>query len=110
MRHYNYWLDKENFKGNLRFVSKKETNYGYIVKLMTNYITLFTKYIYINSDGSAKIVTKTERNYCPKYQTTVYHGIDGREIVIDNSTRKELIEYKKQRNENNNSNINPNTN
>ena len=100
-QNYKYWLDKNNFNGRLKFVSAKETNYGYIVKLMTNYITLYTKKIYVNSDNSAKIVTLVDQNYRAKYQTTCYYDLQGFEIIAniegtDHSiTMAERKEYKR---------------
>lgn len=85
MAHYTTFLDKENFNNashNLRVTKVKETNYGFIVHLFTNYICLYYKYITVGKNGTAKILTKVDRNYQAKYQTTVYHDCEGKEITL----------------------------
>jgi hypothetical protein len=96
-KNWKFWINKDNFKGNLKFVKCTKTNYGYKVNLMTNYITLYTKYIYVNEDNSAKIVTKVDQNYRAKYQYTLYHDLKGNRIDCENNTRKELKIYKELR-------------
>ena len=91
------FLNNKAFTGNLKFISCKPTNYGFIAKFMTSYITLYTKKIYTKdySLKFAKIVTITEQNYRAKYQTTVYydstgHLINCEPLQDDKRTRAEL--------------------
>lgn len=94
-KNYRFWLNKSNFKGRLKFVKSKKTNYGFIVNLFTNYITLYTKKIYLYKNGFVKIVTIVDQNYRAKYQYTTYYNKIGNEIIVsDNSTRKELSIFK----------------
>ena len=95
-KNYKYFLDENNFKdGRIRMTSKKKTSYGYIVKLFTNYVSIYTKKIYVYPDGKAKCVTIVDQNYHPKYQHTTYFTKEGNEIISDtNSTREELNYWK----------------
>ena len=85
MLHYTALLDKENFNktaNNLKVTKVKETKYGFIVHLFSNYICLYYKYITVGKNGTSKIVTKVDRNYQAKYQTTVYQDCEGKEITL----------------------------
>lgn len=83
MNTYIQYLDQESFNNsttNLKVTKVKETNYGYIVHLFTNYICLYYKYITEGKNNTAKIVTKVDRNYQAKYQFTKYEQ-NGKEIA-----------------------------
>ena len=84
MNTYIQFLDKETFNStttNLKVTKVKKTNYGFIVHLFTNYICLTYKYITEGKNGTAKIVTKVDRNYQAKYQITTYEQ-NGKEITL----------------------------
>ena len=84
MNTYIKFLDKETFNNtsnHLKVTKVKQTEYGYIVHLFTNYVCLYYKYITVGKNGSAKIVTKVDRNYQAKYQTTTYENAEGKEIT-----------------------------
>jgi len=90
MNSFRQFLDKETFNNsstNLKVTKVKQTDKGYIIHLFTNYICLYYKYITVNKNGSAKILTKVNRNYQAPYQFTIYEDKDGKEIT--------LKEYKK---------------
>ena len=90
MNSFRQFLDKETFNNsstNLKVTKVKQTDKGYIIHLFTNYICLYYKYIIVNKNGSAKILTKVNRNYQAPYQFTIYEDKDGKEIT--------LKEYKK---------------
>jgi hypothetical protein len=90
MTSYTKFLDKETFNNNstnLKVTKVKQTDKGYTIHLFTNYICLYYKYVTVNKNGSAKILTKVNRNYQAPYQFTIYEDKDGKEIT--------LKEYKK---------------
>lgn len=75
MNTYTQFLDKDTFNStatNLKVTKVKPTNYGFIVHLFSNYVCLYYKYITVGKNGTAKIVTKVDRNYQAKYQVTTY--------------------------------------
>ena len=86
---YKTFLDKDKFNkfsdfkpNNLRVTKVKKTNYGFIIHLFTNYICLYYKYVYLAKNGSAKIVTKVDKNYHAKYQVTTYENKQGLQITL----------------------------
>lgn len=84
MNTYIQFLDKETFNStttNLKVTKVKKTNYGFIVHLFTNYVCLTYKYITEGKNGTAKIVTKVDRNYQSKYQHTTYE-CNGKKITV----------------------------
>jgi hypothetical protein len=84
MNTYIKFLDKDTFNSsstNLKVTKVKKTNYGFIVHLFTNYVCLYYKYITVGKNGTAKIVTKVDRNYQAKYQTTTYEQ-NGKQITV----------------------------
>lgn len=84
MNSYTQFLDKETFNStttNLKVTKVKKTNYGFIVHLFSNYVCLYYKYITVGKNGSAKIVTKVDKNYHVKYQYTSYEQ-NGKEITL----------------------------
>lgn len=84
MNTYIQFLDKESFNStttNLKVTKVKKTNYGFIIHLFTNYICLTYKYITVGKNGTAKIVTKVDRNYQPKRQYTTYEH-NGKNITL----------------------------
>jgi hypothetical protein len=85
MEGYKQFLNKENFNAtttNLKVTKVKKTNKGFIIHLFTNYICLYYKYITIGKNGSAKVVTKVDKNYHAKYQFTIYENSEGKEISL----------------------------
>lgn len=85
MKGYKQFLDKEAFNSdttNLKVTKVKETNNGFIIHLFTNYVCLYYKYITIGKNGTAKILTKVDRNYHAKYQFTMYENEQGEEITL----------------------------
>lgn len=85
MNTYTKFLDKETFNStatNLKVTKVKQTNYGFIVHLFSNYVCLYYKYITVGKNGTAKIVTKVDRNYQAKYQFTTYENAEGKEITV----------------------------
>lgn len=85
MKGYKQFLDKEAFNSdttNLKVTKVKETNYGFIVHLFSNYVCLYYKYITVGKNGTAKIVTKVDKNYHAKYQYTMYENEQGEEITL----------------------------
>ncbi len=94
-KNYKFFLDETNFNGRLKVTSVKETKYGFIVKLFTNFVSLYTKKFYVYPNGKVKCVTIVEQNYHPKYQHTTYFDTNGQEIISDtNSTREEMLYWK----------------
>jgi len=84
MTSYKQFLNKDTFNadgGNLRVTSVKKTNKGYNIHLFTNYICLYYLYVTLGKNGSAKIVTKVDKNYHAKYQFTGYEDNLGNEIT-----------------------------
>lgn len=84
MNGYKQFLDKEKFNStaiNLKVTKVKETNKGYNIHLFTNYVCLYYKYVTLCNNGTAKIVTKVDRNYQTKYQVTTYENEAGKEIT-----------------------------
>jgi len=84
MNTYIKFLDKDTFNSsstNLKVTKVKKTNYGFIVHLFTNYVCLYYKYITVGKNGTAKIVTKVDRNYQAKYQITTYEQ-NGKPITV----------------------------
>ena len=85
MQGYKQFLNKEAFNSttnNLKVTSVKKTNKGYNIHLFTNYICLYYKYITLGKNGTAKVVTKVDRNYHAKYQFTIYENKEGIEITL----------------------------
>lgn len=85
MKGYKQFLDKEAFNKdtyNLRVTKVKETNYGFIVHLFSNYICLYYKYIMLGKNGTVKIITKVNRNYQSPYQITTYENEAGEQITV----------------------------
>jgi hypothetical protein len=83
MKGYKQFLDKDKFNAKterLKVAKVKQTNYGFIIHLFTNYVCLYYKYVTLGKYGSSKIVTKVDRNYTPKYQFTIYENNLGEEI------------------------------
>jgi hypothetical protein len=75
-----------------------KTDYGYLIRKMTNFIGIYTTKLFIYPDGFAKAVTKAKVNYTPNEQWTIYFDAQGHEITTEgNSTRKELAIWKKLR-------------
>lgn len=84
MKGYKQFLDKDAFNAttqSLKVTKVKKTDYGFIIHLFTNYICLYYKYVTLSSDGSAKIVTKVNKNYHAPYQFTSYEDSEGNEIT-----------------------------
>jgi hypothetical protein len=84
MNSFRQFLDKETFNSNaqnLKVTKVKKTDKGYIVHLFTNYVCLYYKYITVNKNGSAKIVTKVNCNYQSKYQVTTYENSEGKDLT-----------------------------
>lgn len=84
MKGYRQFLDKEKFNKttvNLKVTKVKETSKGYNIHLFSNYVCLYYKYITLSNNGTAKIVTKVDRNYQAKYQITTYENKEGTEIT-----------------------------
>ena len=82
---YKIFLNKEEFNKknfNLKVTKVKKTSYGFIIHLFKNYITLYYKYVTIYPDGSAKILTKVNKNYCAPYQVTTYEDKKGEKITL----------------------------
>lgn len=71
-----------------------KTPTGYKIMRRTNFISTYRTVLTINGDGTAKSVTKVDKNYHPKYQFTLYFDEAGLEIVGE-TTREELLEYKR---------------
>ena len=71
-----------------------EKPYGYFITITTSYITIKKTRLEINADGTAKAVTKVNKNYSSPYQFTTYFDKEGREIIGD-TTHQELSYYKK---------------
>jgi hypothetical protein len=72
----------------------KRTDYGYIVHLFSNYITLVTAKIYVYPNNFAKVVRYVRTNYRAPYQNTSYYTDKGEIIHNENNTRKELAYFK----------------
>jgi len=84
MTSYKQFLNKDTFNSksnNLRVTKVKKTVKGYTIHLFTNYICLYYKYVTLGKKGTAKVVTKVNRNYCAKYQFTIYENKEGNEIT-----------------------------
>ena len=71
-----------NEQNNLKVTKIKKTVKGYTIHLMTNYITLYYKYVTVNANGTAKVVTKVNQNYRAPYQVTTYEDKDGNAITL----------------------------
>lgn len=85
MKGYKQFLDKEAFNKdseNLKVTKVKETNYGFIVHLFSNYICLYYRYITLGKNGTVKIITKVNRNYQSPYQITTYENEAGEQITV----------------------------
>ena len=85
MKGYKQFLDKEGFNKNtqrLKVTKIKETSKGFIIHLFTNYVSLIYKYVTTYKNGTAKVITKVNTNYRPKYQYTSYENSEGEEITI----------------------------
>lgn len=83
MTSYKTFLNKDEFNKNshnLRITKVKETNYGFIIHLFTNYICLYYKYVTLGKNGTAKIKTIIDKNYHAKYQHTTYENKNGIQI------------------------------
>lgn len=96
--HYSDFLtvDNDYNKTTTRVTKVTKKSNCYLFLMFNHYITLYYGKLVINSDGTAKAVIKVNRNYCPKYQYTIYFDNEGKEIKAEfNSTRKELSIYKK---------------
>ena len=95
-QHYNRFLTVEEPRNHGTRVTKVvKTKYGFRFQMFNNYITLYYGKLYINANGSAKLVMRVERNYSPIYRYTCYFDLQGHEIkVSNNSTWKELSIYK----------------
>lgn len=79
----------------LTTVKRVKTKYGWHIVKMSNYIAIYTTRLEVYPDGTAKAVTKVNKNYYPKYQYTLYFDKDGKEIKDKhNRTRKELHYWK----------------
>ncbi len=86
--HYQNLIDRANN-------SKTVTDYGYRLTHITSYVCIYKTRLEIYPNGSAKAVTRVEKNYHAPYQTTVYFDKDGREIIDNNNnTCKELAYFK----------------
>lgn len=87
-------LGSSKFQG-LITLNRVKTDYGWKITQGTNYISIHKVRLYIYPNGTAKSVTKVNRNYCTPYQYTIYYDTQGREIKDNNnSTRKELSYFK----------------
>lgn len=85
MKVYKQFLDKNKFNlttNNLKVTKVKKTNKGYNIHLFTNYICLYYKYVTLGNNGTAKVVTKVDRNYSAKYQFTLYENKEGEQITL----------------------------
>ena len=85
MKGYKQFLDKNKFNEstkNLKVTKVTKTVKGYNIHLFTNYICLYYKYVTTGKNGSAKVVTKVDRNYRAKYQFTIYENKEGAEISL----------------------------
>jgi|14_taG_2_1085336.scaffolds.fasta_scaffold233854_2 hypothetical protein len=85
MTSYKVFLEKEKFNNNsrnLRVTKVKETNYGFIIHLFSNYVCLYYKYVSLGKNGTAKIKTIVDRNYHSKYQHTTYEDKFGKQITL----------------------------
>lgn len=85
MKGYKQFLDKNKFNlttNNLKVTKVKKTNKGYNIHLFTNYICLYYKYVTLGNNGTAKVVTKVDRNYSAKYQFTLYENKEGEQITL----------------------------
>jgi hypothetical protein len=80
---YKTFLNKDfnNPLRNLKVTKVKKTNYGFIIHLMTNHVCLYYKYVTLGENGSAKILTKVNKNYHSPYQNTTYENKEGTEIT-----------------------------
>lgn len=100
MKHYKdiYLFNHKGiqFAGN----SYKKTDYGYSIRATTNFVSITQTKLYIYGDGTAKAVSKVNRNYAAKYQYTTYFDSSGIEIIAEgDNTRKELALWKKHKKE-----------
>ena len=85
MTSYKTFLNKDEFNKyshNLRVTKVKKTEYGFIIHLMTNYVSLYYKYVTIGKNGTAKIITKVNQNYHAPYQNTTYENKNGKKITL----------------------------
>ena len=85
MKGYKQFLNMESFNSKherLRITKVKKTKKGFIIHLMTDYISLIYKYVTLFDNGTAKVVTKVRRNYQAPYQYTVYENAEGLEISL----------------------------
>lgn len=94
------YLSKEATKRNTRVTKVTKKPYGYLIKMMNDYITLFTVKLEIYEDGFAKARIKIEKNYQPTRMVSRYFDQSGREIISEtNNQRVELNHWKRLRNE-----------
>lgn len=80
---FKQFLNKDLFNAttqNLKVTKVKKTDKGFNIHLFTNYICLYYKYITLGKNGTAKVVTKVDRNYSKKYQFTIYENKEGETI------------------------------
>jgi len=67
---------------------------GYKIVHITHYICITKTKLTIFSNGSAKAVSKVDKNYHRSYQCTQYFDLEGYEIKGE-TTREELAFFKK---------------
>jgi hypothetical protein len=75
---YKNYLTVDSFdKPGTRITKVKKTESGYNVQMFNNYITLYYLKIFVNSNGSAKITWKIDKNYNPIQRFTTYYNYEG---------------------------------
>jgi hypothetical protein len=85
MQGYKQFLNKDQFNSTtqrLKVTKVKETSKGFNICLFTNYVCIYYKYITLGKKGSAKVVTKVDKNYHEKYQFTIYENKEGQTITL----------------------------